>query len=228
MEFCSWITFAPGLEEIPNPITYLKMFSDRVRIGTLTENCASVHKCTMEGYLWYMAHIFYGVGNNNPHLYDQEKINFSLNSKLWAYTRANAPHPDFMQPITIYLPHEWWTHLRDVNRNQCAIYDLLYVILFLCRKGEYWKGGNVTSSHPLSIGDVQFFIVSRNLCATDSLISALFRTTLVTPKFNNKKLSTGGVDWPWPLWPCHAWALCRALSYVEYLQSPPPPPPPTH
>ena len=35
LEFYSWITLIPDLSGVANPMTYLKIFVDRVRVGAL-------------------------------------------------------------------------------------------------------------------------------------------------------------------------------------------------
>ena len=62
MELCACLTIAPELTRDAEPITYLKVFSRRVRVGVLASNISGVSKCTMGGYLRDVVQIFYGMG----------------------------------------------------------------------------------------------------------------------------------------------------------------------
>ena len=57
---------APNLYWISNTIPYLQIFSYRIKVGTLSEKGASILKCTMEGYLCYVAHILSLWGETTP------------------------------------------------------------------------------------------------------------------------------------------------------------------
>ena len=64
--FLSCLNLAPNLYWISNTIPYLQIFSYRIKVGTLSEKGASILKCTMEGYLCYVAHILSLWGETTP------------------------------------------------------------------------------------------------------------------------------------------------------------------
>ena len=67
------------------------MFSDRIRVGALSENREIFKKRTVESYLLSIVQIFAIVGANNPRLYNLVKIYLRLSRQLCAYARADPP-----------------------------------------------------------------------------------------------------------------------------------------
>ena len=66
MDFCACLTISPDLSRVSNPIPYLRIFSDRVIVGALVYNGTGVNNITVEGYFRDVAHIFAGVGAEDP------------------------------------------------------------------------------------------------------------------------------------------------------------------
>ena len=60
-DFTTWLNIAPDLSRVSDPIPYLQIFADRVRVGVLSANSSGVKKRTVEGYPRDMTHIFAGV-----------------------------------------------------------------------------------------------------------------------------------------------------------------------
>ena len=82
--FCSWLTLAPDLSRVSDPIPNLHMFSDCVHVEILVENGFIIKKRAVEGYLRDVVHIFTGVGSDNPCLNVLGKIEFCLSRQLRA------------------------------------------------------------------------------------------------------------------------------------------------
>ena len=55
LHFCSWCILFPYLSGVSDPIPYLQMFADCIRVGTLVTNGAFVKKRNVEGYLCNIA-----------------------------------------------------------------------------------------------------------------------------------------------------------------------------
>ena len=128
-DFCDWLTIAPDISGVSNPIPFLQMFANCVRVGALAANGSGVNKRTMEGYLRNLMQIFSGIGPKDPHLDVLVKIDFKLSQKLRVYAHSDPP-PDRYHPIPISLMHKFWRHFHDGNTHQREKTDLLYLVFF--------------------------------------------------------------------------------------------------
>ena len=61
-----WITLAPDISGVYNPIPYLNILMDRVNTITLEDNRAGVNRRNTEGYIHEIAQILYGMGDKYP------------------------------------------------------------------------------------------------------------------------------------------------------------------
>ena len=91
LEFCAWLTLAPDLRDVRDPIPYLQIFADRIQVGELAAGGARVRKRTVEAYLRDVAQIFAGVGADDPRLDKLGHINFHLGWQLRCYSKADPP-----------------------------------------------------------------------------------------------------------------------------------------
>ena len=82
MGLCAWLTITPDLSGVYEPIPYLQVFLDYVRVGALVANGSGINKCTIEGYLCDVAKIFASVGAKDPRLDILDKIDFRLSSQI--------------------------------------------------------------------------------------------------------------------------------------------------
>ena len=105
MDLCACLTITPDLSGVSEPIPYLQVFSDRVRVGALVDNGSGIKKCTIEGYLCDVEKIFASVGSKDPHLDILGRIDFQLSSQLCAYARSDPP-PERIFPVPIALLNE--------------------------------------------------------------------------------------------------------------------------
>ena len=103
-EFFPWHTLASNLSDIYDPIPYLQMFTDRLRVRSLAANIMGVNKRTLEGYLCNMADIFTGMGVDDPRLDVLGKIGFLLSWQLCDYAQAYPPWTASVQyPPSSYM-----------------------------------------------------------------------------------------------------------------------------
>ena len=61
-----WITLAPDISGVYNPIPYLNILMDRVNTITLEDNRAGVNRRNTEVYIHEIAQILYGMGDKYP------------------------------------------------------------------------------------------------------------------------------------------------------------------
>ena len=114
MEFCVLLTLALDLTDFVDPLNYLQIFAEWVRLGVLAAGGTAAQKCTTEGYLRNVAQIFFGVGVAEPRLDHLSRIGFRLVRQLCAYYRMYTP-PTCAHPIHVALLHECHFALHDGN-----------------------------------------------------------------------------------------------------------------
>ena len=84
MDLCGWLTLSPNLAGIADPIPYLQIIAEWVRVGMLATGAAAVLNRTVKGYLWDVAQIFSRVGASDPYLDSLGHVNCCLGQQLWA------------------------------------------------------------------------------------------------------------------------------------------------
>ena len=131
----SWITLAPDLSGVSDPVPYLYMFADHICVRTLEANGAIIKKRTVEVYLCNMTHIFSGMGTEDPRLDFLVKIDLCFSRQLHVYAQAEPP-PYRIRPVPISLLHKCCSHLHSDDAHQQYVKDLLFMgLFFILRTG---------------------------------------------------------------------------------------------
>ena len=131
-----------NLTGIVDRIPYLKISAEQIHMRILAADGATIDKRTVNGYLWHVAMIFYGVVASDLLLDHLDHVKFYLGRKFHSYYHSNSP-PTYICPTPIGILQDYHHCLNDSNTHHCAITDLHFIafLFFYRRENNVWGGG---------------------------------------------------------------------------------------
>jgi hypothetical protein len=189
--FCDELAVDPLLPDISHTIVILQVFAQRYRTGAFPKQRKSVRARTVEDALRSIAQTFTGLGQPDPRLTPQGKIDFHLQRTFASYRRQDPP-PNRVKPIPIQVLHRvMLVAYAAPTPGNLAIADMCCIaFFFLLRPGEYTISPG--DSTPFRVCDVQFRQGTRRLHTMLSSEAELRTATFVTLTFTTQKNGVRG------------------------------------
>ena len=191
--FCTSLAVDPLLSNIQVPTPFLQVFAHGYRTGEITPSGNQVRSRTVEDVLRSIGQTFLGLGQSDPRLTSQSRMDFRLQRQLASYTKADPP-PNRVKPIPISVIRHILALASanaDVSPDTIATADMIALALFfLLRPGEYT--GTRSDTTPFRMCDVCFYLGTRRLVTATATEGQILSATYVTLEFTTQKNGVRG------------------------------------
>ena len=194
LNFCVWIPLSPNLASVADPIPYLQIFVEQVRLGILKAGGADVQNHTVEGYLCDVAQIFTGLGGADPRLDHLGRINF-----FWGRNSVHIPGPTLHPPAStpsLSRPSMSSTAVSLEGTPATTPFQISSLLHFILLSPQgILPGGCDARFSPFQICNPKFSVSAKTLGTFDAPLSNLRRTDFAYLVFNAWENGlTGGAE----------------------------------
>jgi hypothetical protein len=187
-KYCATHSIDPTLSDLDDSISFLQVFAQRYRSGSLAPNKKLVRARTVEAALRSIGQTVASLGSPDPRLNTQGNLHYVLQQQLKGYARSDAP-ASRVQPVP--FPLIAYTVTNAITPLDQATADLAIIgFFFLLRPGEHTHSAPGADSHPFRLCDVSFRVGSLTLAATSGDTDLLSRATFAALTFTRQKNGT--------------------------------------